>query len=357
MAAIDLLLPGIGRLLRGRQLALTSDPLPEKTFPAPSERHVRVDVSSGSPSVGNEIEAGAEIGKLAGIPVLAPFKCKVTAAEPIRFLLGDGAGLAVTVEQDAEEKGGPAALEPLDESASREELLDRFRQLGLAAFGRNALPLAELLSGDLGGVLVSAADLEPLLSSEASLLRKGTKEISHALDIIRRAAGMSDIVFAVPESMRTIGEQALGESQKLLPLASEYPKTLPELAARSAFGATVSAPIAVVTLETALAAAVAADKGLPTLTRTLTVIGADRKHRHNVTVEIGTPLEAVLEAVGYQVGDGDRLLCGGAMRGRAEAASSASVDAFTTAIMVIGDDEGEPLDNDPCIGCGACIEV
>jgi electron transport complex protein RnfC len=87
------------------------------------------------------------------------------------------------------------------------------------------------------------------------------------------------------------------------------------------------------------------------------VVAADESERRNVVVHVGTPAETVLEAVGFAVQAEDRVVAGGPLRGQSEAAVDAAVDLAWDGLVVVPASASELLDDDPCIGCGACIDA
>ena len=360
MSLGELLLPGLERSRRAR-LRLTAEALPPSTVPAPDRRLLRLDGGTETPEAGSEVEAGARLGTLFGLPVLAPFDANVAEARPVKFMLDRGAGSLLVLERRPEGKKAPSPLAALAEEASREEVLERLEALGVPAFGRDPLPLARLLGDDPEGrspaaVVVLAADGEPLLSSESQLLRDRVGDASAALAVVARAAGTDRVVLAAAGELLPSVRRSL-EGVEAVALGARYPETLPELAARRALGTGATGPVPVLTFESALAALAAVRKGVPTFERRLTVVGADARYRRNVVVSLGTPLAEVLRHAGFAVAPEDRVLTGGPMRGRSEVVLDASVDPSTTAVVVIPASAAEPLDNDPCIGCGSCIDA
>lgn len=360
MSLAELLVPALERARLAR-LRLAGPLVGATAVAAPDRRLFRVDGPVGEPGagLGDEVEAHGRLGALRGAAVLAPWKGKVVEVRHLPASGGSGPGRCIVLEKDPEAKGAPpAALPALSGDASREALLERFDELGVVEYGREAEPLGRLLGGKgIDAVVVTGADREPLLSSSSSLLLERLAELPPALALVGRAAGTDKVFLAVPASLAARVEGALEGAAKVVGLPERYPSTLPELAARRAAGAEGSGRVAVLSVESALAAQKAAAKGAPTFERRLTVVAADERQRKNVTVALGTPLSAVLEALGFRVEPGDRVLSGGPMRGRAEIAVETGVDVETDAVVVVPAEAAEPLDDDPCIGCGSCVEV
>lgn len=355
MSLADLIFPRLTRR-RARTLRLTQPGEPFVGAVPRTRWSLRVDAEGMAAAVGDRLEPWQELGRRGLVPVLAPAAAVVVARTPLHRLPGsDAAEWLVELEAHAE---GPKAerLEALGDAADREALLERFDRLALSTYGPGARPLSSILGGDQppSAVVVTAVDREPLLVSEGQLLRERRRDLAPALALLSRAAGGAKVLLAAPRA------QAKGLAEDLdvevLAVGDRYPEGLDELVARRAVGAD-GGPVAALSLESALAALAAARDGRPTLERHLTVVAADGIHRTNLRLALGTKIHEVVAQAGFVVEAGDRLLTGGPMRGHPTDLELGSVEVTTTAVVIIAGQDIRRWANDPCIGCGLCIEV
>ena len=359
MSLGELLFPSIFLQRPPRLAPQPASWLPFRSVSASGERLMRIEarVDLRPPSIGSTVAAGDLLGTIGDVPVLSPIGAKVTDVRPVPYLGAGRTGLCVTLEPDTE-AGKAAALPALGDGASREDLLERLDDLGVCSFGKYPVPLSRILGDDDDGygprtVIVVATDVEPLLASQSQLLAENRKSLSLVMGLIAKAAGTDDVRLAVlpPE-----GELATKAGVEAFELDTCYPSALPQMVARHAVERKASEPVAVLSLESALGARRATTQGLAILERYLTVIGADETVS-NVTVEVGTPISAVLDELGFLVEPGDLVIFGGPMMGQAEYLLDAGVDITMTGLMIIDRDFQSDVQNDPCVSCGNCVDV
>lgn len=352
MSLGDLLFPRLFRRTRPR-LRLTPSRLPFETVVANGSWTFHVERDELGLTPGDSIAAWQRFGTFQGCPTLSPVAAKVVTKRPLRQLPGSEAGWAITIEPDDEgEKATPLAA--LGDDASSQELRDRFDTLGVTTYGLDARPLADLLGDAPCAVLINAADTEPTLTSESQLLRDRKKDVAGALDVVSRAAGGAPATLVVSASLLELAKGAVGD-HSVAALPERYPATLDELAAQRVLDG--AAPVAALSLESALAASRAAHQGSPTFERHLTVVAADGKTRTNYRVPLGTTVIELLEKTGYSIESGDRIVSAGPLRGRPLDLELAVVTASTTAIMIIPEVDIARYENAPCISCGSCVDV
>ncbi len=356
MSLAERLFPAL--TLGSRSRLVLGDPRrrPFEKIPAPDRRELRVEarLDEPRPRVGDPVVAGQRLGRTGRAPVCSPVSGRVVEVRAAPFLRGGRPGFSVVVEPDPEAPV-PDKLPALGEEASRRDLLSRLDTLCVASAGREAAPLTDRIGGDRGPatVLVLAADAEPLLSAQAQLLADNVKQVGAALELLGRAAGTSEVLLGVLRPQKPL---AMGTNAPFILLGDEYPESLPELAARRAVKRGARPPVAVITLEEALAAHRAIARGEATFQRYLTVVGADESRR-NVVVELGTPVRQVLDHLGVRVEAGDRVVFGGPMLGFSEYRLEAGIAGTASALTVVPASASEAPANDPCVSCGTCIEV
>jgi electron transport complex protein RnfC len=100
----------------------------------------------------------------------------------------------------------------------------------------------------------------------------------------------------------------------------------------------------------------AVEKGRPLVDRIVTVTGDAVKEPDNVLVRIGTPVRAVIDALGgYTEAGPVKLVIGGPMMGFAQHDDGIPVIKGTSGILALGKDTVVRADPGPCLRCAECI--
>jgi electron transport complex protein RnfC len=243
----------------------------------------------------------------------------------------------------------PRAFEPIDpEKASRDEILARLREAGIRAGALQLTPLADALEHPT--VVVLATDQEPGVAVAAQALADRAGDVVRACDLLGRAAGARRLLLAVPDGTAA---SVAGTGTRVLPLPPNYPESLAPLVARRAGDGAA----AVVPLETALAALDAVAEGRVQASKLVTLVWTGHAPAENLRVALGTRLADVVAACDLEVRERDKLVAGGPMRGFAQYSLDATVDEGVDAIVLTRAEDVIPYTDNPCINCGACIDV
>jgi len=274
---------------------------------------------------------------------------------------GDRKGGAILIKPS--ETTEASSFERLDpETATPEVLSKRLHEAGVLSALLTPVPLlAQLRSGGefvadrpaVETLVVLAADGDPGVSIALQLLRERSADVKAALRMLGRIAGAERLVVALPE-----GEQAelpAGDGVELLPLPAEYPKTLAETMARRL--GTSRRATSVIPLETALVALDAVREGRVQAEKLLTLIGPDQTPIANYRVRLGTQIREVLADAGIEMGERDKIIAGGPLRGFALFSLDGSIDAGVDALTVVRADQFPSWSVEPCINCGTCIDA
>lgn len=302
-------------------------------------------------SAQQEIQAGdplADDGKGNVLP--SPVTGKVVAITRAPDLRGSRDASAVLVEPASDTS--PNAFPALDaESEPVATIMDRIREAGVVTDAVKPRPLLDLVGPDAGveTLVILAADREPLVCAAIQLLTERASDTAAAASMLGRISGAGKLKLAVPDSwedrMSGIGLETLG-------IPAVYPETLePMVALRAGKG------VKVIALETALAALDAVRKGKVQDRKTLTVIGPDRTVKGNYRVPIGMRLSDLFSQLKLEMGEEDKIVAGGPMRGFAQYSLDSAVDAGVDAITHIAAKDVVPWSEDPCVNCGGCIDA
>jgi electron transport complex protein RnfC len=274
-----------------------------------------------------------------------------------------------TVGEAAAAADSRRAFPPLDpESAGAEQLAQRVRDAGVVAGGDTPLlPLADLLgrcgatvvagngASALDAVILLAAESEPEVSSTLALLAERGEQVVDAARLLGRIAGARRALLALfaadAEPLRAAAATA---GVEILVLPAEYPQSLAPVVRQRA-GLAADAPV--IGLETALAALDAVRLGWIPGTKMLTLVGMDGRAVRNYRVALGTQFKEILDHAGVTLGERDKVIAGGPMRGHAQYSLEGVVDAGVDAITLVAAADVVEWTPDPCINCGVCIEA
>jgi len=321
------------------------------------------DILDPAVSPGQAVERGQVVGesKQAGLSFLhSPLSGEVRSL----FSTVAPDGQSVQAVEIRGESAGPAkTLAPMTDevdSLSPEALRARLREAGVCPLGGNGAnaAYASLVPGESppGMLIVLCTDEEPLVQTQAQVLQEVPEKVIEGATLYRKACGAGRLVFAV-----TGDRKSLVSGETLL-VGERYPSALPEILMGRATGTYAlkqgrpRADVQLINAETAAAARRAVREGLPVLEKLLTV-GLDGGQPALVRVPLGTPLSRVLEQSGITVGRGDRVFCGGPLRGRAQFDPEAPVTKATDSVFVQKGGHVFRYEDVACIGCGACVKV
>ncbi len=218
-------------------------------------------------------------------------------------------------------------------------------------------------------VVVNAMESEPYLASDHRLLVERSAEIVLGLRLTMRMTGSRKGIIAVPsdnrgplKSLRKAVRRL--RSVSVLYLDSKYPGHS-EIALLASLGLkTVSSGsrqggktgVLVQSVTATLAVTDAVTRGLPQTRRVLTVAGNGIRNPRNLSVPLGTPVSACVEACGGYTSDTVLLIHGGPMSGVALTCDAVPVTAWTAGLTVMDGRGLAPLPETACIRCGRCSD-
>ena len=348
-------------------------PLPKKVI-IPLQQHI------GKPSeaivkAGDKVEVGQPLSTSSGyvsLPSHASISGTVSAVEPYPHPLG-GMILSVIIEGDGEDKSQERfTLQPDYNSLSVEELKKRIADAGIAGMGGATFPTHVKLSPPadkpIDTVILNGAECEPYLTADHRLMLEYPKEILEGLRIIMRILGVKQGIIGIednkPDAIAQFQQLVQSDSSiKVLSLHVKYPQGAEKQLIYTATHRSVPAgklPMEVgcivQNVGTAKAIYDAAAYKKPLIERVVTVTGAVQNPL-NLMVRIGTPIKSLIEYCGGFAGTPAKVIVGGPMMGIAQFSLDVPVIKGTSGIVVLPEDGWQPVETQPCINCGKCIEV
>lgn len=261
-------------------------------------------------------------------------------------------------------------------SVSHRDILVHLQMMGIAGLGGAGFPTARKVAGAQGIdlLIVNGVECEPYIVADDRLMREHAAEIIRGSRLLQTITAAKQVVIAVednkPEAIAAI-EAALKESDAsdrslfLRVVPTRYPSGGEKQLIQVLTGQQVPANqlpadigILVQNVGTAFAIARAIDHGEPLVERVVTITGQALTQPGTAWVPLGTPIEHVLNASGFQPSKKQRVIIGGPMMGYTVASLQVPVIKTTNCILAPTASElAAPTQEMACIRCGACEQV
>ncbi len=350
--------------------------MPAVRMPAPKSVTIPLAMHIGAPAkpvvkVGDEVKIGDLIGEADGFvsaPVHASISGKVTAIAPMWASNGSEV-TAVTIESDGMMTVSDKVTPP--KVSDFESFIAAVRESGAVGLGGAGFPTAVKLGvKDLSlieEVIINGAECEPYITSDTRTMIDDAECVKEGILLLGKYLGVKKFIIGIEENKKTaIGEmkklEGDGVSVKVLP--SIYPQGGEKVLIYNCTGKVVpegKLPIdvgsIVINVTTLAFIAKYIKTGMPLVEKVLTVDGGAVLNPQNVTVPIGTSLEAVFEFCGGFVREPAKVLYGGPMMGLAVKTLSSPVLKNNNAILAFNEKEAHLPEPTACIRCGKCVRA
>ncbi len=346
--------PALTRIIRRvlripcAEYALDTASRPIVALPTEGRRAFAIGDAAATVGLGDAVVAGQHLAESADARLVpCPTAGKVVNLGPTPDLRGGKPVPSVTIEPADDPDLTLPGLDP--ETADRADIVARLR--AAAVVGDHGAVSDALLAGSISTLVVNGADREPGVSFTSQLVRDQRDEVIPAARMLGRAVGADKVVVAVAAPLRS--ELVPAKDVEVVTLPPLYPESLSRVVA-SRFG---NAGVSVVTLELALAALAAVRDGEILGRKSVTVFGRDGTAVGNYRVARGARLGDIFTALELEPREGDKIIAGGPMRGWAQFSLDGAIDMGIDALMLIPAAKVVNWTDDPCINCGACIDV
>lgn len=309
-----------------------------------------------------------------GIPIFSPLNGVVSEINRAQTAAGE-ATLVIEIQVD---KKNPFSYLPLPESsawmeATAERLRVQIREAGVPLCGRIPQPLGSFLEkGPFHNktLIINACESEPYVTSGQVLLLGHPMEILKGAEILRRAAGLKEIIIALSDDA---GQAAEVLKSKIYFLKWEhvrvqvFPARYPQDDASVLLPAIDSAftqfepqrlhawPLP--DIATVFAAYEAVVFGKPFFERVVTVTGECVVQPQNLLLPLGITAADALKACKGVMREPGRMIAGGPMRGRTITEMDAPVSAFVDALIALPKENTANAVAVDCVRCGECADV
>jgi len=349
-------------------------PSPQKVF-IPLQQHI------GAPTTplvekGKEVKAGEKIGEVNGFvstPVHASIAGKVTGIEDIDHPVS-GRGQAIVIEKGETEQWVDSIK--LDEKyldLSAKEMRDRIKEAGLAGMGGATFPTHVKLSPPpdkkIDVLILNGIECEPYLTADHRLMLEYPGDIVRGMRIMMKILGVKRGIIGIesnkPDAVKVMLDAIKDEEgMEVNVFPVKYPQGAEKQLIKAALnrevpsgGLPMDVGVIVQNVGTSKAVYEAVALHKPLTHRVLTVTGPGVKEPKNLLVPIGTKFQDVIDFCGGITEKAAKIIMGGPMMGLTQPNLNVPVIKGTSGILILEEDSSHLPEEEPCIGCGRCVEV
>jgi electron transport complex protein RnfC len=280
----------------------------------------------------------------------------------------------IVIEPDGREEWA-ALPEPIADpfALAPEVIEERVAESGIVGMGGASFPSAVKLHlgirHRIETLLINGAECEPYLTCDDRVMREHADAVIDGARIMAHALGAPNIVVGIEENKpqalaaMTVAASAFPNIEIAAlpvkyPMGSERHLTLAitglETPARK-----LTADLGVVVHNVATARAVhqAVRLGRPLIARVVTVSGEAMREPKNIEAPIGARVSDLIDFCGGFAQRPERLIQGGPMMGTPLPNLEVPVVKGTSGILALTAEEINDRPADPCIRCGACVNI
>lgn len=209
-------------------------------------------------------------------------------------------------------------------------------------------------------LVIYGGDTDLLITTNQYVVKSQTDALKAGIAVLKRITGIDKVLLAIPgEMMQGFGH--LGAEPKFVDTV--YPAAFPQLIMQKVIGRAIPAGqssadlgVCFIRAEAVASLGKAFEDGKPPVRKLLTVVDK-ALNQVLVSAVIGTPIGRVVESLGIQLNEKDRIIIGGPMTGSAVYTTEYPVMADTDAIVVQDQADIALVSDYPCINCGECVRI
>ena len=327
-------------------------------------------------SVGDHVLRGQPLTRGRGrmLPVHAPTSGTVVAIAPHSTAHPSAlAELSVIIDADGDDRWTERDGWSDFRARSREELITRIHQFGVAGLGGAGFPTGNKLLG--GGdkietLIINAAECEPYITADDRLMQdcaaqivEGIRILAHILQPRQVLIGIEDNKPQAISMLRAVLADAHDITLRVIP--TKYPSGGAKQLTQILTGKQVphggrSSDIGVLmqNVGTAYAVKRAVIDGEPLTERVVTVTGEAVTRPGNVWARLGTPVRHLLDAAGFCPSGEQLVIMGGPLMGFTLPWLDVPVVKITNCLLAPSATEmGDEQEEKGCIRCSACADA
>ncbi|MBV7403318.1 electron transport complex subunit RsxC [Enterobacter sp. ENT03] len=308
------------------------------------------------------------------LPVHAPTSGVIVAIAPHSTAHPSGlAELSVIIDADGEDRWIERDGWSDYRSRSREALIERIHQAGVAGLGGAGFPTGNKLHGGgdkIDTLIINAAECEPYITADDRLMQdcaaqvvEGIRILAHILQPRQVLIGIEDNKPQAISMLRAVLAGSHDITLRVLP--TKYPsggaKQLTQILTGKQVphgGRSSDIGILMQNVGTAYAVKRAVVDGEPLTERVVTLTGEAVKQPGNVWARLGTPIRHLLDAAGFCPSGEQMVIMGGPLMGFTLPWLDVPVVKITNCLLAPSATEmGEPQEEKGCIRCSACADA
>ncbi|MBR7529786.1 electron transport complex subunit RsxC [Klebsiella michiganensis] len=308
------------------------------------------------------------------LPVHAPTSGTVAAIAPHSTAHPSAlAEMSVIIDADGEDRWIERDGWNDYQNKSREALIERIHQFGVAGLGGAGFPTGAKLRGGgdkIDTLIINAAECEPYITADDRLMQdcaaqivEGIRILAHILQPAQVLIGIEDNKPQAISMLRAVLADTHGISLRVIP--TKYPSGGAKQLTQILTGKQVphggrSSDIGVLmqNVGTAYAVKRAVIDGEPLTERVVTLTGEAISRPGNVWARLGTPVSHLLNDAGFCPSGDPMVIMGGPLMGFTLPWLDVPVVKITNCLLAPSASEmGEPEDEKGCIRCSACADA
>lgn len=259
---------------------------------------------------------------------------------------------------------------PLEE-ATTEEIIEIVRNAGISGLGGATFPTYAKLQSAIGKaktVIINCAECEPYITANHRLLVERGASVISGLEIVMHALGVSDGIIAIednkPDAIEVIKEATKDKPNiRVCVLKTKYPQGDERQIIYAIFKKEIPAGklpadvgCMIINAETASAISRAFWRGIPLVSRIVTVTGDCIKDPQNVRAPLGASYQDLINFCGGCVKPPKKIVSGGPMMGQAQWDINGPVTKGTSALLVFSEEYDKiNVAHGACLHCGMCV--
>ena len=349
-------------------------PLPGR-FVIPLKQHIGAE-GELAVAVGDRVLRGQPLTRGRGrmLPVHAPTSGIVTAIAPHSTAHPSAlAELSVIIDADGEDRWIDRDGWQDYQCRSREELIARIHQFGVAGLGGAGFPTGNKLAGGgdkIDTLIINAAECEPYITADDRLMQDCAAQVVEGIRILAHILQPREVLIGIednkPQAISMLRAVLADEYRiKLRVIPTKYPSGGAKQLTQILTGKQVphggrSSDIGVLmqNVGTAYAVKRAVIDGEPLTERVVTLTGEAVGRPGNVWARLGTPVRHLLENAGFIPTSEQLVIMGGPLMGFTLPWLDVPVVKITNCLLAPSASEmGETPEEKGCIRCSACADA
>ena len=308
------------------------------------------------------------------LPVHAPTSGTVVAIAPHSTAHPSAlAELSVIIDADGEDRWTERDGWQDYRARTREELITRIHQFGVAGLGGAGFPTGNKLQG--GGdkietLIINAAECEPYITADDRLMQDCAAQVVEGIRILAHILQPREVLIGIEDNkpqaismLRAVLVDAQDIALRVIP--TKYPSGGAKQLTQILTGKQVprggrSSDIGVLmqNVGTAYAVKRAIVDGEPITERVVTLTGEAVSRPGNVWARLGTPVKHLLNDAGFCPSADQMVIMGGPLMGFTLPWLDVPVVKITNCLLAPSATEmGEPQEEKGCIRCSACADA